>query len=278
MKIPLWMLQPEAARFHLSEPIELSSGALRALVDLLTLHSSTKVKSEKHQEPTHAASHLGIRARRARPPAYARILEDLAPDEGRILRLLAVEGPQPAVDVRGGLLPFTATSELVAPGLNMLGPESGCRHLDDVPAYLTNLNRLGLIWFSREPIDDLSRYQVLEAQPDALEATKKAKRARTVRRSIRLTPFGDDFCSTVLPMDTSEFDALTEDAAESEMLLKAARMGVPVVASRTSPTEMAVRLAEQLNVTVCGYVRPDSLNLYAGQAVVTAPSSAVRTA
>ncbi|MGH8564763.1 MAG: hypothetical protein ACREXW_12020 [Gammaproteobacteria bacterium] len=33
MKIPLWMLQPEAARFHLSEQIELSSCALRALVD-----------------------------------------------------------------------------------------------------------------------------------------------------------------------------------------------------------------------------------------------------
>jgi len=51
----------------------------------------------------------------------------------------------------------------------------------------------------------------------------------------------------------------------SEMLLKAARMGTPVVASRTSPTEMAVGLAEQLNITVCGYVRPDGLNLYAGE-------------
>ena len=35
-------------------------------------------------------------------PAYARILEDLAPDEGRILRLLALEGPQPSVDIRSG--------------------------------------------------------------------------------------------------------------------------------------------------------------------------------
>lgn len=50
----------------------------------------------------------------------------------------------------------------------------------------------------------------------------------------------------------------------SEMLLKAARMGVPVIASRTSPTEMAVGLAEQLGITVIGYVRPDGLNLYAG--------------
>jgi len=57
---------------------------------------------------------------------------------------------------------------------------------------------------------------------------------------------------------------LSTGRISSEMLLKAARMGVPIVASRTSPTEMAVALAEQLNVTVCGYVRPEGLNLYAG--------------
>ena len=61
---------------------------------------------------------------------------------------------------------------------------------------------------------------------------------------------------------------LSTGRVSSEMLLKAARMGVPVVASRTSPTEMAVALAEQLGVTVCGYVRPDGLNVYAGDAVV----------
>jgi FdhD protein len=63
---------------------------------------------------------------------------------------------------------------------------------------------------------------------------------------------------------------LSTGRVSSEMLLKAARMGVPLVASRTSPTEMAVGLAEQLNVTICGYVRPDSLNVYAGDAVTLA--------
>jgi FdhD protein len=61
---------------------------------------------------------------------------------------------------------------------------------------------------------------------------------------------------------------LSTGRISSEMLLKAARMGVPVVASRTSPTEMAVALAEQLGVTICGYVRPDALNLYAGEALL----------
>src|SRR5574341_2022168 len=66
---------------------------------------------------------------------------------------------------------------------------------------------------------------------------------------------------------TADRILLSTGRVSSEMLLKAARMGVPLIASRTSPTEMAVALAEQLNITVCGYVRPDSLNLYAGAAL-----------
>jgi FdhD protein len=77
-------------------------------------------------------------------------------------------------------------------------------------------------------------------------------------------------------ISTEDRILLSTGRISSEMLLKAARMGVPIVASRTSPTEMAVGLAEQLGITVCGYVRTDGLNLYAGdglslpQSVVTA--------
>jgi abortive infection alpha-like protein len=141
-------------------------------------------------------------------PAYARILGDLAPDEGRILRLLAEEGPQPSVDVRAGWIPLKAATELVAPGLNMIGSEAGCRHLTDVPAFLNNLFRLGLIWFSSEPVPDPLRYQVLEAQPEVGEALARGGRSRTVRRSVELTPFGRDFCRLCLPVDTAEFEAL----------------------------------------------------------------------
>ena len=147
-------------------------------------------------------------------PAYTRILEDLAPDEGRILRLLALEGPQPSVDVRSGWLPVKAASEMVASGLNMIGVEAGCRHLDDVPAYLNNLFRLGLVWFSSEQLSDLSSYQVLEAQPDVAEALRAAGHTRTVRRSVNLTPFGKDFCELCLPFETGEFEALDDSAGE----------------------------------------------------------------
>jgi len=66
---------------------------------------------------------------------------------------------------------------------------------------------------------------------------------------------------------TADRILLSTGRVSSEMLLKASRMAVPLVASRTSPTEMAVALAEQLGITVVGYLRPDSLNVYAGEAV-----------
>jgi hypothetical protein len=131
-------------------------------------------------------------------PAYARILDELAPDEARILRFLATDGPQPSIDVRTGR-PLGVGSELVASGLSMIGLQSGIRNLDRTNAYLNNLYRLGLIWFSREQVEP-GRYQVVEVQPEVSEAMKTAGRtSKTVRRSIHLTPFGDDFCQTCLP-------------------------------------------------------------------------------
>jgi FdhD protein len=55
---------------------------------------------------------------------------------------------------------------------------------------------------------------------------------------------------------------LASGRISSEMLFKAAIMGVPIVGSRTSPTELAVTLADHLNITVIGYVRPGSMNVY----------------
>jgi Abortive infection alpha len=141
-------------------------------------------------------------------PAYARILTELAPDEARILRLLASDGPQPMVDVRATNL-IGVGSQLVAQGLNMIGAQSGTRYRDRVPAYLNNLHRLGLIWLSDEPLKDPITYQVLEAQPDVLQAIKETSRAKSVQRSIRLSPFGQDFCDVCLPLEHEEMEELT---------------------------------------------------------------------
>ncbi len=134
-------------------------------------------------------------------PAYERILDELSPDEARILRLLATDGPQPSIDVRTNR-PLGVGSELVASGLSMIGLHAGVRNIDRTRAQLNNLERLGLVWFSREPVDDPQRYQVVEVQPDVQEACRKAGRSpKTVHRSIHLTPFGEDFCTVCLPLD-----------------------------------------------------------------------------
>ncbi len=142
-------------------------------------------------------------------PAFTRILEELAPDEARILRLIATQGAQASVDVRTFHL-MGIGSQSVAEGLNMIGERAGASHVDRVHSYLNNLYRLGLIWFSKDPIEDPIAYQVLEAQPAVLDAIKRAGRAKTVQRSIGLTPFGRDFCESILPLDTAEIDSLQE--------------------------------------------------------------------
>jgi hypothetical protein len=131
-------------------------------------------------------------------PAYGRILDEVAPDEARILMLLLRGGPQPSVDVRTGGPVGMVSSSLLSAGLTMIGPRAGVRYLDEVPAYLNNLFRLGLIWFSREQLEDPLEYQVVEAQPDVLAAMHAVRFAKVVRRSIHLTPFGVDFCKTCL--------------------------------------------------------------------------------
>jgi hypothetical protein len=140
-------------------------------------------------------------------PAFSLILENLAPDEARILRLLAVQGAQPSIDIRTSP-PLGIGSEMVSAGLTMIGRSAGCREPDHVHAYLANLYRLGLIWFSREQLEDQGEYQVLEAQPEVQVAMSEGGRTRTVRRSIHLTAFGKEFCDACLPLDTAEIDML----------------------------------------------------------------------
>jgi hypothetical protein len=129
-----------------------------------------------------------------RHPAFVRILDELAPDEARILVLMLEDGPQPAVDVvEGGLIGQLRGSRAIARGLTMIGAQASVRYQSLVPQYLNNLTRLGLVWQSEEPVTDLIRYQVVEAQPDVLQAFHAKSGARIKRRSIHLTPFGQDF-------------------------------------------------------------------------------------
>ncbi|WP_276261135.1 Abi-alpha family protein [Haloglomus litoreum] len=143
-----------------------------------------------HEEPFH--------------PAYVRIIEQLSADEARILRLLATEGPQPALDVYDrGLLPI-GEGTLVADGLTMLDTDAGLRYEDRSDIYIDNLERLGLLELGTDPLRNLEQYRVLQAQPNVERAEESARRPSTKRRSVRLTPMGIDFCRTVFPFELDE--------------------------------------------------------------------------
>jgi len=58
---------------------------------------------------------------------------------------------------------------------------------------------------------------------------------------------------------------VTTGRISTEMLMKAARMQVPIVISRNSPTALAVHLARAWNITVIGYVRGRTMHVYTGE-------------
>ncbi len=135
-------------------------------------------------------------------PAFSELLNNLTPDEARILRLLAMDGPQPALDVYNrSYIPWKLKP--VATNLTMLGSDAGCRMPVRTPVYLQNLERLGVVEVINEPIDQLKRYQVLEAQSHVEAARDSAKRQRTSYKTVRLTDFGVAFCEMCFPFSVT---------------------------------------------------------------------------
>jgi hypothetical protein len=195
-----------------SSGVPLPRALLHAGVALSSMMTTDEVTDSEHELSLRERGEELLRRSRdvwseeQEHPAYGRIIDELAPDEARILLLLLRGGPQPSIDVRTGGPVGMVSSSLVAGGLTMIGPRAGVRYLDEVPAYLNNLHRLGLVWFSREQLEDPLEYQVVEAQPDVLEAMHSVRFPKVVRRSIHLTPFGVDFCRTCLVDPREQLD------------------------------------------------------------------------
>lgn len=47
-----------------------------------------------------------------------------------------------------------------------------------------------------------------------------------------------------------------------EMMLKAAKMQIPVIISKSAPTNLSIELANKLNITLIGFVRGERMNIY----------------
>ncbi len=58
----------------------------------------------------------------------------------------------------------------------------------------------------------------------------------------------------------------------SDMVLKCARIGIPIVLSRTSPSSLGLDIARRADLTLIGYARPGRLNVFnAPRRIITEP-------
>lgn len=56
---------------------------------------------------------------------------------------------------------------------------------------------------------------------------------------------------------------VTSGRVSTELAAKAARLGISLIASRTSPTDMAIKMCEDAGISLVGYVRGGKFNVYA---------------
>lgn len=50
----------------------------------------------------------------------------------------------------------------------------------------------------------------------------------------------------------------------SDMVLKCARIGIPIIMSRTAPSSLGLAIAKQAGATLAAYARPERLNIFCG--------------
>ncbi len=153
---------------------------------------------------------------------------------------------------------------------------SGCTGGVSFGKYLSDIERFRLV-DETTVVAPRQMYELLRALYDSASLYRRSGGVHTAifAEPGRTTPrFVAEDIGRHNTLDKLQGMALLEGAAtrggsllasgriSSEMLLKAAIMGVPVVGSRTSPTNLALAVAERLNITVCGYLRQSSMNVY----------------
>lgn len=188
------------------------------------------------ERSTHVGDDAGL-------PAFLEVVAQLTPDEARILRLLADEGPAPVMDLDAVSLVGRSTRTVLS-HQTMVADRAGCVKPEEVSTYLANLERLGIVEFRGTELEGHADYQLIEGTPTYRAAARQYRedrlwRARGRRGSLHLSTFGGRFAAICMgrPADTP----LSADASFARS--RPTRPTRPSVAeaSSTVPTDGAAR-------------------------------------
>ena len=144
---------------------------------------------------TPADSHLDL---------FHRILDQLSPDEARIIGALSDGHASPLIHVRP-LSPAGILGEPTLENASLIGKMANVSLPQLTPQYVTHLLSLGLVQVGPERSSLKDDYQILMADPGVLRASKKAARGpiapRYEKRTLRLSPLGRQLWAACFPED-----------------------------------------------------------------------------
>lgn len=63
-------------------------------------------------------------------------------------------------------------------------------------------------------------------------------------------------------INLSDKIVLSSGRISSEILIKIAKRKIPVIVSRSAPTNLAINIAKELNITLVGFARGEKMNIY----------------
>ncbi|UCE80455.1 MAG: formate dehydrogenase accessory sulfurtransferase FdhD [Methanobacteriota archaeon] len=70
-------------------------------------------------------------------------------------------------------------------------------------------------------------------------------------------------------VNTGDRMIVTSGRVSAEVLMKAARAGIPIIVSKSAPTDLAIRFANDTGITLVGFARGDRMNVYSNERRIT---------
>jgi hypothetical protein len=135
---------------------------------------------------------------------FHRILDQLSPDEARIIGALSDGHASPLLHVRP-LSPAGILGDPTLENASLIGKMANVSLPQLTPQYVTHLLTLGLVQVGPERSSLKDEYQILMADSGVLKASKKATRGpiapRYEKRTLRLSPLGRELWAACFPED-----------------------------------------------------------------------------